>query len=268
MRRLLFIATFCAGVAALPAGAQIRGVPPSVTSMGPNGFTSCCPRFFGGHVAFGHDPRFHVFFGSPFFHHRHFFRPIFVPVPIYGGPSYPVVVKPVNQGSSVGVSIVHREEQLAEAVTEAGQYGPEVLVERFVQGRELTVGMLGEDPLPVVEIRPHQSFFDFTAKYTPGSTDYIVPATVTHRIATVVQDAARSAHRALGCRHLSRTDFILGWEKVPVILEVNTIPGFTPTSLLPKAAACLGMSYEVLCERLVLMAVEDAHVSSRQPALA
>ena len=128
--------------------------------------------------------------------------------------------------------------------------------------------MLGDDVLPVVEIRPHQSFFDFTAKYTTGSTDYLVPATITHRIATVVQDAARSAHRVLGCRHLSRTDVILGWEKVPVILEVNTIPGFTPTSLLPKAAACLGLSYEAVCERLVLMAAHEGQLSSRQPALA
>ena len=179
------------------------------------------------------------------------------------GISFPLVVKPVSQGSSLGVSIVQRKSGLSRALAEAGRYGSQVLVEQFVQGRELTVGILGEQPLPVIEIRPHLAFFDFTAKYTPGSTDYLVPAPLAPEVALVVQATAYAAHRTIGCRHLSRTDLILTPDGVPVVLEINTIPGFPPTSLLPKAAGCIGISYEELCERLVMMA---AHRSSARPS--
>ena len=171
--------------------------------------------------------------------------------------SYPVVVKPASQGSSLGVSIVQRPEELDSALAEAARYDQTVLIEEFIRGRELTVGVLGDQPLPVIEIRPRQPFFDFTAKYTPGLTDYLVPAPLEPTIARMVQAAAMRAHEALGCRHLSRTDLILTPPHIPVILEVNTIPGFTPTSLLPKAAACLGLSYEEVCERLVHLAWSD-----------
>jgi len=168
--------------------------------------------------------------------------------------AYPLVVKPTNQGSSLGVSIVRREEELEPAVVAASRYGDRVLIEEFIAGRELTVGVLGDEPLPVVEIRPSQPFFNYTAKYTVGATEYVVPAVLPPATAPIVQAAGLAAHHALGCRHLSRTDMILNRDNVPVILEVNTIPGFTPTSLLPKAAACIGVSYEELCERLVVMA--------------
>lgn len=174
--------------------------------------------------------------------------------------SYPLVVKPVSQGSSVGVSIVREPGAFAEAVAAAAQYGVRVLIEEFVQGRELTVSVLGEEPLPIVEIRSTHPFFDYSAKYTAGLTEYLVPAVLEPRVAGAVQAAGLAAHRALGCRHLSRTDLILDQRNRPVILEVNTIPGFTPTSLLPKAAACLPLSYEEVCERLVLMAYH-AHES-------
>ena len=170
------------------------------------------------------------------------------------GLSCPVVVKPISEGSSLGVSIVKQSTQLGQAIAEAGQYGSQVLIEEFVVGRELTVGILDDDSLPIIEIRPHDAFFDFTAKYTPGLTDYLVPAPLNPHVARVVQTAALSAHRALGCRHMSRVDLILTEARIPVLLEINTIPGFTPTSLLPKAAACVGISYEELCERLVKMA--------------
>ena len=173
--------------------------------------------------------------------------------------TYPVVVKPANQGSSLGVSIVQRERELSDAFASAGRYGPLVLMEEFVAGREVTVGVLGEEPLPIVEIRPRQPFFDYTAKYTLGATTYIVPAPLPTATIRSVQAMGLAAHRALGCRHFSRADIILNREYAPVLLEVNTIPGFTPTSLLPKAAACLGISYESLCEQLVLMAWQDAH---------
>jgi D-alanine-D-alanine ligase len=174
--------------------------------------------------------------------------------------SYPVVVKPTSQGSSLGVSIVRQPQDLAAAVNEAARYGSRVLIETFVPGREVTVGVFGEVPLPIVEIRPHHPFFDYTAKYTAGATEYVVPALIDPSVARVVQEAGLAAHHALGCRHLSRADFILRDDDVPVLLEVNTIPGFTPTSLLPKAAACIGLSYEELCEHLVIMAAQSASV--------
>lgn len=172
--------------------------------------------------------------------------------------AYPVVVKPVGQGSSLGVSIVRHEGQLPEALAAAGQYGSQLLIEEFIAGRELTVGVFGEEPLPIVEVRPSHPFFDYATKYTAGMTEYLVPAPLPPEIASAVQAAGLKAHQALGCRHFSRTDLILTADNVPVILEVNTIPGFTPTSLLPKAAACVGLSYDELCEQLALMAWQGA----------
>ena len=169
----------------------------------------------------------------------------------------PLVVKPAHQGSSLGVSLVRRDEEFAAAVAAAAAFDDPVLIEEFVAGRELTAGVLGARALPIVEIRPHQAFFDFSAKYTTGLTDYLVPALLPEAIAARVQTIGLTAHRALGCRHMSRTDVILRNDGVPVVLEVNTIPGFTPTSLLPKAAACADFSYDELCEQLVRMAWAD-----------
>lgn len=167
---------------------------------------------------------------------------------------YPLVVKPSDQGSSIGVSVVREKSGLPQTLALAARYSRDILIEEFIQGREVTAGILGNEPLPVVEIRPHESFFDFTAKYTTGATDYLVPAPLAPEATQIVQQAGLIAHHALGCRHLSRADIILTPTGVPVVLEINTIPGFTPTSLLPKAAACVGVSYEQLCEKLVLMA--------------
>jgi D-alanine--D-alanine ligase len=167
---------------------------------------------------------------------------------------YPLVVKPTGQGSSVGVSIVRTPAALPAALCLAGEYGSPALIEEFIEGREVTAGVFAEEPLPVIEIRPRRPFFDYTAKYTAGFTEYLVPAPLDPAVARTVQEAAVRAHRALGCRHLSRSDFILTRDNVPVLLEINTIPGFTPTSLVPKAAACVGLSYDELCEQLVLMA--------------
>lgn len=173
------------------------------------------------------------------------------------GWSYPLVVKPSDQGSSLGVSLVREPQALAEALTTARAFGRCVLIEEFVAGRELTVGVVGDRALPVVEIRAHQPFFDYTAKYTPGMTDYLVPAPLAPSLERAVQAAGLAAHHALGCRHFSRADMILAPDGVPVVLELNTIPGFTPTSLLPKAASCAGFSYDALCEQLVLMTAHD-----------
>ncbi len=168
---------------------------------------------------------------------------------------FPLIVKPTNQGSSIGVSMVETNDQLNRAIEHAARYDHRVLIEAFIRGRELTVGILGTTALPVVEIQPTPPFFDYAAKYTPGMTRYLVPATLKAACAAAVQHAGLCAHRALGCRHFSRVDMILTDAEQPVILEVNTIPGLTATSLLPKAAACAGLSYEELCEQLVIMAL-------------
>lgn len=173
----------------------------------------------------------------------------------FAGWEYPLVVKPSDQGSSIGVSFIKTFSEFAAAVKAAGQFSAQILVEAFISGREMTVGILGDKALPVIEIKPHQSFFDFTAKYTSGATDYLVPAPITPQEAQKLQQAALRAHQVLGCRHMSRSDFILRDDGTPVILEVNTIPGFTKTSLLPKAAAQIGISYDVLCEQLAQMAI-------------
>jgi D-alanine--D-alanine ligase len=168
---------------------------------------------------------------------------------------WPVVVKPTGQGSSVGISIAREAGELPAALRLAARYGAPVLIEEFIEGREVTAGIVGDEALPVIEIRSQQPFFDYSAKYTPGLTEYLVPAPLDPPVARLVQDAALKAHQALGCRHLSRSDFILTPDQSPVLLEINTIPGFTPTSLVPKAAAHAGMSYDELCEQLVLMAL-------------
>ncbi|MBI2093487.1 MAG: D-alanine--D-alanine ligase [Candidatus Omnitrophica bacterium] len=168
--------------------------------------------------------------------------------------SFPVVVKPVDQGSSLGISLVSAEKDLSAALSAAGRFSKCLLIEEYITGRELTVGVLGDQVLPVIEVRPMHSFFDYTAKYTAGLTEYCIPASVTSEEATRAQQAAWSAHQALGCRHLSRTDMILNGKGELFVLEVNTIPGFTPTSLVPKACASIGISYESLCEQLVMMA--------------
>lgn len=176
----------------------------------------------------------------------------------------PVVIKPTNQGSSIGVSIVTEASQLAPALEDAFRYDTHVLIDAFIRGRELTVGIVGEEALPVIEIRPTHAFFDYAAKYTPGETAYLVPAPISSELTAQAQQAARRAHQALGCRHFSRVDLIADDEGGPVVLEVNTIPGMTAMSLLPKAAACRGLSYDALCERLLVMAIEDHRASRRR----
>ena len=176
----------------------------------------------------------------------------------------PLVVKPASEGSSIGITIVRDPEQFAAALKFAGRYSSQVLVERYLSGRkasgqeasgrELTVGILGEEALPVVEIRPGNPFYDFAAKYQDGETEYIVPARLTGGITAQLQETALRAHRALDCRHFSRVDFLLDDEGQSYVLELNTIPGFTSTSLLPKAARAAGIEFPELCLRLVRMA--------------
>jgi D-alanine-D-alanine ligase len=167
----------------------------------------------------------------------------------------PVVVKPSRQGSSVGVTIVQDREQLDRAVKHAWRYDDRLVVEELVAGRELTVGVLDGMPLPVVEIRSKGKFFDFEAKYSPGGAEEIVPAPLDALTTVRAQDLALAAHECLGCRDYSRTDMILSDDGTLHVLEVNTLPGLTEASLLPKAAAAAGLNMEALCTRMVELAL-------------
>jgi D-alanine--D-alanine ligase len=168
----------------------------------------------------------------------------------------PLVVKPASHGSSIGLSIVDRREDLEKAIELAFSYDSHVLVDEYIHGRELTVAVLDNKALPAIEIIPSKRFFDFEAKYKPGLTQYIVPAEIDPSLSRKVQDAALSAHTLLGCYGCSRVDIILTEDHVPFILEVNTIPGLTETSLLPKAARLTGMEFNQLCTRLLELAYE------------
>jgi D-alanine-D-alanine ligase len=168
----------------------------------------------------------------------------------------PVVVKPATQGSSIGVTIVEAEAALAAALDTAFKYDDNVLIEKFIQGRELTVAILGADTpraLPVIEIVPHSGRYDYTSKYTKGATEYRCPATLDEAVTKAVQAEALAAFALLGCRGIGRVDVMLDAAGQPYVLEVNTIPGMTATSLVPKAAAAAGISFPDLCEQILLM---------------
>ena len=167
----------------------------------------------------------------------------------------PIVVKPAAQGSSFGISIVDRLADLPQAVEEAARYGDRLLLEEYLPGPELTVGILQDLPLPVIQLVPKRRFYDYAAKYTPGMTEYRVPAPLSGEETFRVQQIARRAHEALGCRCFSRVDLILVPGRGPVLLELNTIPGMTATSLLPKAAAAAGIDFPELCRRMLASAV-------------
>lgn len=163
----------------------------------------------------------------------------------------PLFIKPNTLGSSVGSAPVFRAEELAPALKEALRFGAPALVERFIRGRELTVGVLGDVVLPVIEIRPLEGFYDYTNKYTKGKTEYLCPAPLEEELTALIQKQALAAHRAVGRAVYSRVDFLLEENGAPWCLEINTIPGMTATSLLPKAAAAVGITFPELCRRIV-----------------
>ena len=165
------------------------------------------------------------------------------------------VVKPIRQGSSVGVHVVDsRREAVAFAQQVLGEFG-DCMVESFIQGRELTVGVLGRQALPIIEIRSKTGFYDYHAKYVDDRTEYLFDTIEDRDIQARVQRAALACFDALGCRDFARVDFILSGDGTPYALEVNTIPGFTTHSLLPKAAAKIGLSMSDLCVRIVRTAL-------------
>jgi D-alanine-D-alanine ligase len=172
----------------------------------------------------------------------------------------PAVVKPVRQGSSIGIAMVDSSADLLPALHEAFLYDDRVLVEERIQGRELTVGVIGIDTLqalPVIEIVSKRSFFDFTAKYDAKLADEICPAQIPAEVSAEAQSLALRAHKSLGCRGLSRTDFIWGTDGL-TILEVNTLPGLTENSLIPKAARAAGISFPDLLHRLLQDALRNS----------
>ena len=177
----------------------------------------------------------------------------------------PLFVKPVQQGSSVGASIVARAADLEAAIAGALRFDTRALVEERIVGTELTVPVIGNDEpiaLPVVEIVTKHAFFDYSAKYDAGESEEIVPARVPADVAKRAQGLGLRAHLALGCRGMSRTDLIWVGERMAV-LEVNTIPGMTANSLLPKAARAAGIPFGELLDRLVQWALEDARRRGR-----
>ncbi len=173
---------------------------------------------------------------------------------------FPLVVKPANHGSSIGLSIVDSEKEISVAIELAFQFDLRIIIEQYIKGRELTVGVLDKKALPVIEIIPKHKFFDFQAKYQAGLTEYIIPAHLDDELGQIVQIAALKAHKALGCFGCSRTDIILSQDNIPYLLEVNTIPGMTATSLLPKAAKIVGIDFSQLCFRLLELAYEKTKI--------
>jgi len=179
----------------------------------------------------------------------------------------PCVVKPACQGSTIGVTIVRQVQDLNAALDAAFQYGPQALAEEFIEGTEVTGPVLGNDGarvLPLVEIAPAGGFYDYHAKYTPGATEEIVPARIPRSQAERARELALAAHYALGCRGFSRVDMKVGRDDV-YVLEVNSIPGLTDTSLVPRAAEAEGISFSQLVDRIIELALEQHGARSGKP---
>lgn len=180
---------------------------------------------------------------------------------------FPVIVKPARNGSSIGVSIVKDFTGLKKGLEKALEFNSKVLIEKYIHGRELTVGILGNNPLPIIEIKPAAEFFDYAAKYIDNKTEYNTAVSLPSSIYNEVQETAIKAHQTIGCKGFSRVDMILGEQNPssrdlgfasPIyLLEINTIPGFTGKSLLPKAARAANIGFVDLCNMIVELALQD-----------
>jgi len=168
---------------------------------------------------------------------------------------YPLVVKPDSSGSSIGVSIVRGKDNLRAALDLAFSHSNSAILEDYIEGRELTIGILGDDPLAVVEIVPKKGYFDFDAKYSHGASDFIAPAQLDNGVEREVRSVGLAAHRVLGCRHFSRADIRLTKDNLPFVLEVNSIPGLTLSSLLPLSAKVCGIDFNELIFKMVELAL-------------
>ena len=169
---------------------------------------------------------------------------------------YPAVVKPNDQGSTVGLTICQSSAQLDEAIHNAFEYSDRILVEEYIPGRELTVTVIDDTALPVLEIRPKHGIYDYECKYTSGMSEYIVPADIPVDVAKLLQDISVQACKSLRCEVYACVDFRLSPENKPYVLEVNTLPGMTSLSLVPKAAEAVGMSFEQLVEKIINLSLK------------
>ncbi|MFC4022917.1 D-alanine--D-alanine ligase [Oceanobacillus longus] len=173
----------------------------------------------------------------------------------------PFVIKPNKEGSTLGLTIVTDTDQVGEALNNAAASDDTILVEDFIKGRELTVAVMGgkgeEEALPIIEIIPKNGFYDYESKYAPGGSEHIVPAVIDEETTRKIQSYAILAHQSLGCETYSRVDFILSEDNLPVILEVNTLPGMTPTSLFPDAANSIGIKYDDMIEKFVSLTMQQ-----------
>lgn len=168
---------------------------------------------------------------------------------------FPVIVKPSREGSTVGLTLVRTPDELAAAIAEAARYDTDVMIERYVPGRELTVGILGEEPMPVGEIIPKHEIYDYECKYTPGMAEERFPADISDSQAQALQRQAVDAFRALKLHGYARIDFRLTPLGESYCLEANTLPGMTETSLIPQGAAAAGIGFPELCERIAMLAL-------------
>ncbi|MFA5369390.1 MAG: D-alanine--D-alanine ligase [Candidatus Omnitrophota bacterium] len=180
--------------------------------------------------------------------------------------SLPCVIKPSNEGSSIGMSMVRSKADIMPAIEKAFVYDSKIIIEDYARGADITVGILGDEPLPVISIQPKSGFYDYYSKYTPGASEYGVPADIPGVLSCRAQDLGLAAHKALGCKSLSRVDMILDKpNNIITVLEVNTIPGFTQTSLLPKAARAAGIDFTRMCLDILKYAAEK-HFSKNAKA--
>ncbi len=167
---------------------------------------------------------------------------------------FPCVVKPADLGSTIGLTVVESETALAEACETAFSYSGKIMIEAYIPGSELTVPVLGDTALPVIEIKPSHAIYDYECKYTPGMTDYLVPAPIGDELAADLGDTALRVFRLLGLRHIARIDFRLDAGGIPLCFEANTLPGMTGTSLVPKSARAAGIEFPDLVTRIAEMA--------------
>ena len=176
----------------------------------------------------------------------------------------PYVLKPVASGSSLGTFLVRTEEEAKKAVKEAKKWKDGgMMIERLIEGAEMTVGILGEQALPVIEVRPAKGFYDYKNKYTSGATQYLCPAPIPKEKAQELQELALKAHRALGCEVLSRVDIMVDAEGKAYVLEVNTLPGMTDLSLLPKAGRAAGIDFTTQCLRILELSWARFHKGAK-----
>lgn len=171
-----------------------------------------------------------------------------------------IVIKPSNQGSAVGINIVHggNLDEISIALKKAADFSDDILIEEYIEGREITVGILDGEPLPIVEIKPKEGYYDFENKYNKGKTEYICPAEIDENLTGFIQGIAQSAAGVTGLSDFSRIDFRLNNEGQPYCLEVNTIPGFTELSLFPMAAKEQGISFAELCDKLIELGLKSS----------